>query len=127
MWDTAGRLFSAAGERVPRTSTGSAGGPQQITHTSFSSRCPPRASRASRCRVAARANAATAARHPFLCRFQSLRWHAFPQYHAEWHCAHSARAPTAWQAGSKQQWLPSSALPLVSLMGSDLVVSMILL
>ena len=43
-----------------------------------------------------------------------MRWQAFPKYHAAWHCAHSARAPAAWQARSKQQWLSPLAGLLLS-------------
>ena len=68
------------------TSTGSTGAPKQITHRASSFppttlSLPPfaRTARASRCRAASWALAATAAMHAGLCTFQWARWQTLPQ------------------------------------------------
>ena len=67
-------------DRTRLTSTGSTGGPKQITHRSSSSAPSTlsfpfaRTARASRCRLASSALAATAAMHADLCCLQWARW-----------------------------------------------------
>merc|ERR1711938_391007 len=83
----------------------------QITHFSSAAAAEPvppppppaaRAAVASLTRVAARAAAATDARHARLWRGQSRFWQAAVQYHARWHWRQLAVAPGMAQVASEQ-------------------------